>query len=203
MGIINPRTFGGRRKKRKSLVQALDLTERDMRMRETKAVVDQPHRMGDDSVLAESMLGAFIKWARESQDDRMATYAACLSYYRAWAALCSIDCIPTPVRLDESDHTGEEFTAEQIEQLRGRVEFCETELKRAGQPAFFSSKDLICYDIDVPEKRILPVKRVLISLTGMLGCFPIDRAPMRSTLNEEERARRRSISFSDFRPLEK
>jgi hypothetical protein len=174
-------------KLKKSIVQALAEIEREKRLLETQTVRDQPHRRGDDSVLPESALGSFVS----AHDLGMDTYTACMAYYRSWHALCSIKGIPTAVRLDESDNTGEEFTDKQIKELVDRVKFCEFELKRAGEPAFWSAKDLICSDIPVPEKRVLPVKRVLISLTGMLGYVPRERASIRSTLQEERKEARR------------
>lgn len=175
-------------KARKSIVQAIDAAERENRLRETKHVRDQPHRLGDGSVLPESALGRFVK----AHEIGMATYTACMGYFRAWHALCAITGVPTPVRLDETDNTGEELTDEQVKELREMVKFCEDELKRAGLPAFKSAKGLVCYDTEVVWERVLPVKRVLISLTGMLGYLPRERATIRSTLQEERRDARRA-----------
>lgn len=175
-------------KPRKSIVQAIDAAERENRLRETKHVRDQPHRLGDGSVLPESALGRFVK----AHELGMDTYTACMSYFRAWHALCAITGVPTPVRLDETDHTGEELTDEAIAGLKETVKFCEDELYRAGVPAFKSAKSLICYDTEVVWERVLPVKRVLISLTGMLGYLPRERATIRSTLQEDRRDARRA-----------
>ena len=152
-----------------SIVKAIDDAEAAQRLAETAQVVDQPHRNGERSELAESNFGKFCL-SQFDTDQGRSVYDAGIDYMLIVYQWRRAKGIPVPVRLLEiANSKGGDLDKDIVEDWLDMRKDCECAMKIAGFIPFRLAHNLILDDMPFYAGFNPQVRCALMALSRELG----------------------------------
>ena len=157
-------------------IKEMEDVERFLRLSETRQVLAQPHRRGDESDMVDS-LGVFLRHSfREEPDTSRRCWEAAQMYIVKVSRLRRVKGIPQKVFIvDETPSGGGELDDSIVAAWETEIKGCEDAMKCSGLSGFRAAKALVLEDETPPEGLYGPVKRSVFELAVCLGFFGIGR----------------------------